>query len=144
MSFDLARFSHILVNSMPDAVIYADAQGLIRFWNGGAQRIFGFGEAEALGKSLDIIIPEALRQRHWDGFGKTMRTGESHYEAGALLAVPAIRKDGTRISVEFTVTAFHDEAGRMEGIAAVVRDVTRQFEQMRALRQKASVTQPQG
>ena len=143
MDFDFARFAGILVNSMPDAVVYADAQGLIRFWNNGAARIFGFAEADALGRSLDIIIPEALRRRHWEGFNRTMLTGESHYQAGALLSVPAIRKDGSRISVEFTIVPFHDEAGRMAGIAAVMRDVTKQFQEMRALREQVAAKKAQ-
>jgi PAS domain S-box-containing protein len=87
-----------------------------------------------LEQSLDIIILKTLRARHWEGFNKTMRTGETHYNAGAVLAVPAIRKDGARISIEFTIAPIHDEAGEMAGIAAVLRDVTRQFEEMRALR----------
>jgi PAS domain S-box-containing protein len=136
MDFDFARFSSILVSTMPDAVIYADAEGLIQFWNSGAERIFGFAEAETLGQSLDIIIPENLRRRHWDGFDQTMRTGESRYEAGALLAVPAVRKDGARISVEFTIVSFHDEAGRMAGVAAVIRDETKRFEEIRTLRKQ--------
>lgn len=135
------HFFSTLVQSMPEAVIYADAEGRIRFWNRGAVRMFGFAEAEALGQSLDIIIPQPLRQRHWSGFEKTMRTGESRYEAGALLAVPAIRKDGSRISVEFTIIPFHNEAGGMEGIAAVMRDVTRKFEELRALRKQLAERQ---
>jgi PAS domain S-box-containing protein len=138
MDFDFARFASILVREMPDAVIYANAEGRICFWNRAAERIFGFAEAEAVGQSLDIIIPEALRGRHWDGFAKTMRTGESHYESGAVLAVPSIRKDGVRISVEFTIVPFRDEAGCMTGIAAVMRDVTSRFEEMRTLRQLAA------
>ena len=138
MNFDQSRFSSVLVTSMADAVIYADAEGKIQFWNAGAERIFGFTRAEALEQTLDIIIPENLRRRHWEGFDKTMRTGESQYEAGALLAVPAIRKDGARISVEFTIMPFHDEAGRMEGIAAVMRDVSQRFEEMRALRKRVA------
>lgn len=134
MDFDFARFASILVKSMTDAVIYADEKGLIRVWNHGAERIFGFAEAEALTQSLDIIIPEKLRRRHWDGFEKTMRTGKTRYDSGALLAVPAIRKDGRRISIEFTIVPFRGETGEMVGIAAVMRDVTRQFEEMRALR----------
>jgi PAS domain S-box-containing protein len=134
MDFDVVRFSSVLVKSMADAVIYADAQGRIRFWNGGAERIFGYTQAEALEQSLDLIIPESLRKRHWDGFNKTMLTGKSHYQADSVLAVPAIRKGGARISVEFTIVPFHEEAGEMTGIAAVMRDVTRQFEEMRALR----------
>jgi PAS domain S-box-containing protein len=100
--FDLDRFSKTLVLDAGDAIIYADPEGLIRFWNGAAERIFGFGESEVLGRSLDVIIPENLRGRHWHGYEETMRTGKSRYAAGDLLAVPALRKDGTRISVEFT------------------------------------------
>ncbi|MGH7099159.1 MAG: PAS domain S-box protein [Stellaceae bacterium] len=134
--FDLERFCRTLVREMPDAVIYADGGGAIRFWNAGAERIFGFAAAEALGQSLDVIIPESLRARHWAGFDETMRTGKSRYGAGDLLAVPAVRKDGTRLSIEFTVLPFHDAAGQMLGIAAVLRDVTSRFEEMRALRRQ--------
>jgi len=111
---------------------------MIRFWNAGAQRIFGFREAEAIGKSLDIIIPENLRARHWAGFNETMRTGKTRYGNGDILAVPALRQDGARISVECTVLPFHDEARQMVGIAAILRDVTKRFEEMRALRRQLS------
>lgn len=134
--FDLDRFCRLLVRETPDAVVYADGEGTIRFWNAGAERIFGFGAAEASGKSLDIIIPESLRARHWAGFDETMRTGKSRYGAGDILAVPALRKDGTRISIEFTVLPFRDEAGRMLGIAAILRDVTKRFEETKALRRQ--------
>lgn len=133
---DLERFCRALVRDMPDAVIYADQEGRIGFWNGGAERIFGFTEAEAKGQSLDIIIPENLRARHWQGFDATMRTGKSRYGAGDTLAVPALRKDKSRVSIEFTVLPFHDERGRIAGIAAVLRDVTARFEEMRALRRE--------
>lgn len=134
--FDFERFCRILAHQAPDAVIYADGQGVIRFWNAGAERIFGFTTAEANGKSLDIIIPEGLRTRHWAGFDQTMRTGKTRYGAGDILAVPALRKNGTRISIEFTVLPFHDEAGHMAGIAAILRDVTKRFEEMKALRRQ--------
>jgi PAS domain S-box-containing protein len=115
-----------LAHEAPDTVI--------RFWNSGAEGIFGFGAAEAIGKSLDIIIPENLRARHWAGFDETMRTGNTRYGAGDIPAVPALRKDGARISIEFTVLPFHDEAGHMVGIAAILRDVTKRFDEMKALR----------
>ena len=137
MSFDADRFATELLHSMPDAVIYSDAEGRIRYWNAGAERMFGHAASEALGQSLDMIIPQSLRQRHWAGYDKTMHTGMTRYGAGDLLAVPAIRKDGTRISIEFTITPFHDAAGKMLGIAAVMRDVTQRFEEMKALRQRA-------
>ena len=136
--FDAERFAIALAAAMPDAVVYADAEGHIRYWNGGAEAIFGFTAAEAIGHMLDIIVPVTLRQRHWDGYEKTMRTGETRYGGGDLLAVPAIRKDGTRISTEFTIVPFRDEAGKMVGIAAIMRDVTKRFEEMRALRKAAS------
>lgn len=141
MSLDVDRFCRTLVRESTDAVIYADAKGLIGFWNKVAERIFGFAEAEALHKSLDIIVPENLRHRHWDGYNETMRTGKTRYGAGDVLAVPALRKDGTRISVEFTILPFHDEAGRMLGIAAVLRDVTKRFEEMKALRKELATKQ---
>jgi PAS domain S-box-containing protein len=136
MDFDLSHFCRELVARSADAVVYADNQGAIRFWNTGAVRMFGFAEAEAVGQSLDLIIPQSLRERHWQGFDATMRTGESRYGAGEILAVPAIRKDGMRISVEFTIVPFRDEDGRMVGIAAVLRDVTTRFEQMRTLQRE--------
>ncbi len=134
MEPDVDRFYRKLVRCTADAIIYADAEGLIGFWNAGAERIFGFSPAEAIGKSLDIIIPESLRERHWQGYRETVRSGKSRYGAGDLLAVPALRKDGTRISVEFTILLFHDRAGRTLGMAATLRDVTRRFEEMKALR----------
>src|SRR5215471_17639597 len=92
-----------LANEAPDAIIYADSGGMIRFWNQGAERIFGFTPAEVHGRTLDIIIPENLRRRHWDAYTETMRTGKTRYGSGDVLAVPALRKDGSRVSVEFTI-----------------------------------------
>jgi PAS domain S-box-containing protein len=134
--FDFDRFCRTLAREAPDAMIYADGEGVIRFWNVGAERIFGFSEAEATGESLDIIIPQSLRARHWAGFDEMMRTGKTRYGAGDILAVPALRKDGTRISIEFTVLPFHNEAGRMVGIGAILRDVTERFDEVKALRRQ--------
>ena len=138
MNIEPERFAVTLLAEMPDAVVYSDPEGRIQFWNKGAETLFGFTAAEAIGQSLDIIIPEGLRQRHWDGYAKTMRTGVTRYGAGDILAVPAIRKDGSRVSIEFTIVPFRDEAGAMAGIAAVMRDVTKRFEEMRALRKAAA------
>ena len=139
---DLGSFATALVTQMPDAVIYADADGKIQFWNAGATRIFGFAADEAMGRSLDLIIPENLRQRHWTGFDTTMRTGQSRYGAGDMLSVPAMRKDGTRISIEFTIVPFHGPDGSMRGIAAVLRDVTARFEELRTLRRQVAAQVP--
>jgi len=128
------HLSWTLVHDGPDAVIFADSGGLIRFWNRGAQRIFGYTEEEACG-SLDIIIPEILRARHWEAFLETMRTGKTRYGDGDVLAVPAVRKDGTHISIEFSILPYRDQRGNLIGIAAVFRDVTKRFEEIKALRQ---------
>jgi PAS domain S-box-containing protein len=138
MQPNLEHFAERLVSGMSEAVVYADADGVIRLWNRGAVRVFGFTETEALGRSLDIIIPEGLRPRHWDGYRVTMQTGQSHYEDGQLLSVPALRKDGVRISVEFTIVPFTDDSGRMTGIAAIMRDATARFEELRALRKEVA------
>ena len=136
MQPDLEHFTDRLVSGISDAIIYADAEGVIRLWNRGATRIFGFTESEALGHSLDIIIPEGLRQRHWLGYRGTMQTGQSRYGDGQILSVPAVRKDGARISVEFTIVPFADDVGQMIGIAAIMRDATARFEELRALRRE--------
>jgi PAS domain S-box-containing protein len=91
---------------------------------------------DAIGQSLDIIIPEWLRARHWLGYRHVMETGESRYGHGDILAVPGIRKDGGRVSLEFTIVPLRDETGQMIGMTAIMRDVTIRFEEMRALRQK--------
>src|SRR5690349_4038444 len=136
-------FAARLVASCPEAVIYADAQGRIRFWNAAATRIFGFAESEAIGESLDLIIPERLRPRHWQGYDHVMKGGESRYGAGDLLSVPARHKDGRQVSVEFTILPLHDDAGAMLGIAAFLRDVTVRFEEMRALRRELAAFKAQ-
>ncbi len=138
MSPDVDRFYRTLVREAPDAIIYADAQGIITFWNKGAERIIGFSESEAIGKSLDVIIPENLRKRHWDGFAETVRTGKTRYGSGDILAVPALRKDGTRISIEFTILPFPDRTGRILGMAAILRDVTERFQELKRLRTEAA------
>jgi PAS domain S-box-containing protein len=124
MTWDATDFSVKMIREMPDAVIYADADGRIRFWNAGATRIFGFNESEALGQRLDIIIPEELRDRHWAGFNRTLRTGKTRYGAGEVLAVRAMRKGGTRVSIEFSMTPFRDTAGAMMGVGAVLREAS--------------------
>src|SRR6266404_4052073 len=123
-----------LLHSASDAIIATDRDGRITFWNPGAERIFGFTAADAVGQSLDLIIPENLRARHWDGYRHVMQTGQSRYGEGDLLAVPGLRKDGSRVSLEFTVAMIGDEAGEMVGVAAILRDVTARFEEMKALR----------
>ena len=126
-----------LLDSASDAVIATDREGRITFWNPGAERIFGFTAAETSGQSLDLIIPENLRARHWAGFRHTMETGTSRYGLGDLLSVPGLTKDGRRISVEFTVVMLRNaQQQEITGIVAVMRDVTKRFEEVRELRRR--------
>ncbi|HVO84244.1 MAG TPA: PAS domain S-box protein [Syntrophobacteria bacterium] len=118
-----------------DAVIVADRDGLVRFWNEGAERIFGYSRDEALGRSLDLIIPERLRERHGEGYRKVMATGVTRY-GDEVLAVPALRRDGGRISIEFTILLVRNEAGDLLGTAAFIRDVTSRWEKERALKKR--------
>lgn len=128
------ELAHALLEGLPDALVVSDAQGIIRHWNAGAERIFGFTGTEALGASLDIIIPENLRARHWAGYTITMSTGESRYGAADRLSVPALRRDGTRISVEFSILPLKDASGGITAIAAIMRDVTADFEERKQLK----------
>src|SRR5438552_14728883 len=132
------QIAEALLASGSDAIIATDRDGVIRHWNQGAERIFGHVAAEAVGKSLDLIIPEQLRARHWEGYSHVMQTGRSRYGEGELLAVPGLRKDGTRVSLEFTVAMIRDEAGEMVGVAAILRNVTARFEEMKALRRQVA------
>jgi PAS domain S-box-containing protein len=127
------RLYRQVVEGSPDAIILGDPEGIIRLWNAGATAIFGFTAAEAVGQSMDLIIPERLRGRHWDGYRKVMVTGSSRYGAGDLLAVPAIRKDGSSLSVEFTIQMLKDEGGRITGLVAILRDVTKRFQREKEL-----------
>ena len=131
-----------LLTSSSDAIVATDREGHITFWNPGAERIFGFAANEAVGQSLDLIIPENLRARHWEGFHHVMKTGVSRYGDGDLLSVPGLTKGGRRISVEFTIAMLRDETG-VAGTVAVMRDVTKRFEELRELRRKlAEAGQP--
>ena len=137
------RVGTALLTTVSDAVVATSRDGVIRFWNPGAERIFGCPAADALGQSLDIIIPENLRRRHWEGWEHAVSTGQSHYDAGAVLSVPALTADGRRISVEFTILLLHDAQGAVDGVVAVMRDVTARFEELRNLRrQVAAQVQP--
>lgn len=127
----------VLVAAMADAVMVCNSQGSITLWNQAAQRMFGFSEAEALGQSLDLIIPARQQKRHWDGYHQTMKTGITKY-GNDMLKVPALHKDGRTLSIAFTVSLIHAADGTVDGIAAVVRDETARFAQDRETRKRMS------
>jgi PAS domain S-box-containing protein len=122
-----------IVEGSPDAIVFGDKKGVIRLWNAGAEAIFGFTAAEAIGQSMDLIIPERLRARHWDGYDRVMATGQTRYGHGDLLAVPAITKDGRTISIEFTIQMLKGPGGEILGPVATIRDVTKRFQREKEL-----------
>jgi PAS domain S-box-containing protein len=126
-----------IIEGTQEAIIFADQEGLIQLWNAGAEAIFGFSATEAIGRSLDLIIPDRQRARHWEGYRNVMATGVTRY-GQEVLAVPAVRKDGTRISLEFTVVLLREGTGELVGIAALMREVTARWQQDRALRQRVA------
>ncbi|HEU4376554.1 MAG TPA: PAS domain-containing protein [Telluria sp.] len=133
---------HQLVEALGDGVIVCDAGGAITVWNAAATRIFGFTEADAIGQSLDIIIPERQRQRHWDGYHKTMDTGQTRYGAD-VLRVPALHKEGKPLSIAFTVAMLHTPEGKVSAIVAIVRDETVRWTDERALKAKVAQLEAQ-
>ena len=134
---------HALVASIGDAVVVCDGQGRIVLWNAGAARIFGYAEDEALGQSLDLIIPERLRQRHWEGYDRSMASGTTKYGGNDLLRVPAVDKAGRALSIAFTVCMLRDADGRVSACASVIRDETTRFADERALRKRVAELEAQ-
>jgi len=124
-----------IVNLSGDAIMFADRDGIIRLWNSGAEKMFGFTADEALGQSLDLIIPENLRVRHWDGYGRVMESGSSRYSTD-MLSAPALQKGGSRISTEFSMVMVKDGAGEMLGVAAIIRDVSARWQKEKELKER--------
>ena len=126
-----------LIDSIGDAVIVVDAHEKIVLWNAAATRIFGYSEDEALGHTLDLIVPERQRQRHNEGCRKSMETGTTRYGT-SLLKVPAKHQDGRTLSIAFTVGMLFDEKHQANGVVAVIRDETERFAEERALKKRLS------
>jgi len=121
-----------IVEDNPIAILFADRDGKIRFWNAGAEAMFGYTAEEALGQSLDLIVPERQRDRHWEGWARVMASGVTKYGRDAL-AVPATRKDGSRISIEFNIILLRAPTGELLGAAAMVQDVTVRWQQQKEM-----------
>jgi PAS domain S-box-containing protein len=134
--------SRQIVDKAADAIIFADREGIIRLWNFGAEAIFGYSAEEALGQTLDLIVPEKLREKHWEGYRKVMATGVTKYGID-ILAVPALKKDNSRISVEFTIVLLQDDAGKPQGTAAIMRDVTERWQKEKKLKKRLAELEKQ-
>ena len=131
-----------ILDAAPDVILAADKAGIIIYWNSGAEQIFGHTADEACGRSLDLIIPETLRDRHWEGYHRVMASGETTYKTG-LLTSPGVRKDGSRVSLEFSMVLLHDEAGAMNGCASIMRDVTERWNREKELRERLKACEGQ-
>ena len=123
----------ILADS-PEAILICDHTGIVRYWNAAAERVFGFEAAEAVGASLDLIMPERLRARHWARWEEVIKTGVTHYSGGPLLAVPATAKSGAQISIEFSIQLITAADGRIEWVVAIIRNVTDRYGREKAMR----------
>jgi len=132
---DMSIVYEQVLEALGDAVVICDRDGVIRFWNAAAERLFGFAPTEALGSSLDLIIPERLRARHWAGFEKALATGQTRYEHD-VLRVPATHKDGRALSIAFTVGLLLGPERKVTGLVAVIRDDTKRFAEERDLRKR--------
>jgi len=137
------RLYRQIVAETPDAVIFADRDGVIRLWNRGAEMMFGFAAAEALGRTLDLIIPPTLRERHWQGYRQVMVTGRTRY-GRELLAVPGMHRDGRTLSLEFSISLIRDDRGEVLGAAAILRDVTARWEKEKELRRRLAACEAGG
>ncbi len=137
-SFEMEQLCQRIIADSNDAIMYSDRAGLIRLWNRGAERMFGYTKSEALGQSLDLIIPDNLRGRHWEGYFRVMASGSSHYSVD-LLSAPALRKDGTRISTEFSMVLVKGADGKVQGVAAVIRDVSARWQREKELKERIRV-----
>ena len=133
---------HQLVAAVGDAIIASDAGGAITLWNPGAARMFGYTEEEALGQSLDLITPERLRNRHWEGYHKSMATGTTKY-GNDLLRVPATHKDGRAMSIAFTVAMLFGADAKVSAVVAIIRDETIRFNDERALKTRVAELEAQ-
>lgn len=125
-----------LIKTAPDGVIVLDDQDKVVYWNEGATKTFGFTHTEMMGQHLDAIIPEKLRKRHTDAYLKFIKTGISKYEEGHTMAVPAVKKSGEQISIEFRISAEKDDQDNILYVAAIIRDVTQQWKEKLELRKK--------
>jgi PAS domain S-box-containing protein len=131
-----------VLDAIGDALIVSDAAGNVVLWNAGAERLFGWTEAEAMGRRMDMIIPERLRQRHWEGYDKSMATGQTRY-AHDVLRVPAVDKSGRALSIAFTVFMLFGADGKVSACGSVIRDETDRFAQDRALRKRVAELEAQ-
>ncbi len=123
--------SELILEQAAEAVVYANRQGVVERWNAAATRMFGYTAAEALGQSLDLMIPEHLRKAHWRGFDATMAKGKTRL-GGRPTLTRGLHKSGQKLYVEMSFALVVDAASEPLGSVAVARDVTERVEREKA------------
>jgi PAS domain S-box-containing protein len=124
-----ADLHRAIVEQSLDAILFADRDGVIRLWNRGAEVLFGFGANEAIGQTLDLIVPERFRRTHDEGYRLAINTGHLRHE-GRVLTTRSAHKYGCRLYVDFSFGLLKDAGGQVSGVFAIARDCTgRQLEQ---------------
>ncbi len=137
-STECTDIDRLIVEQMADAMIYSDKEGVIRGWNAAAESLFGYTKGEAIGQSLDLIIPEHLREAHWSGFNRAMASGTTRLAGLATITRSLTRSRGT-IYVEMSFAVVSDGDGKVIGSVAVARDATQRREKERALRERLEI-----
>ena len=130
-----AALTALLVEQSPDAIIYAGTDGVIQVWNAAATEMFGFAAADAIGKDLNIVIPDAFQEAHWKGFDRALGEGETKYK-GKALPTRARKANGDTFYVELSFAIVHGDDGAVTGALAHARDITERFEQERTSRRR--------
>jgi PAS domain S-box-containing protein len=130
-----------MLRCMPEALIFSDLQGIIRIWNPGSENVFGFTAAEAIGQSLDLIIPERMRQAHWDGFNKAVARGGT-LPGRTSMITRSLHKSGEQIYVDMSFAMVKNKAGEMLGSMAIARDATKRFTEEKNLRKQLAELTP--
>ncbi len=135
------QLSESILQSIHEAIVYADLKGIIQYWNGGSETVFGFSAEEALGQSLDIIIPEKMRKAHWDGYEKAIARGDTVSGKGSRIT-RALHKTGQTLYVDMSFAMVRDQSGQLVGSLAVARDATERYLDERKLRQQVAGMAP--
>ncbi len=125
-----------VVKAIPEAIIFADLKGAVRYWNRGAAEIFGFTADEAMGQSLDLIIPERMRQAHWDGYYKAIELGDTYSGRGSRVTRSLHKEEGRSLYVDMSFAIVKDNDGKVIGSLAVARDATERFTAEKEMRKQ--------
>ena len=127
------KLARLIVDQSPDAIVFAGTDGVIQVWNQAAVAMFGFSAVDAIGKDLNIIIPEQFRNQHWTGYDRALAAGDTKYR-GQSLPTKALKASGDTFYVELSFAIVHDDTGTVIGALAHARDISERFERDRTSR----------